>query len=117
MEPLIDPMPEEVDAMARHLLDQASRRGLKLATAESCTGGLVGAILTDVERTSHAFERDFIVYSDEAKAEILDVHQMLIDAEGAVSKAVALAMAKGALAHGRYHSGGDWLCRACGTGR
>lgn len=99
MEPLIDRMPEDVDGMARHLLERASRRGLKLATAESCTGGLIGAILTDVEGTSHAFERGFIVYSDEAKAELLDVRRGLIDAKGAVSKAAALAMATGALTH------------------
>lgn len=99
MQPLIDRMPDDVDALARHLLEQAGRRGLTLATAESCTGGLLGAILTDVEGLSHAFERGFIVYSDAAKAGLLGIARPLIDAEGAVSKAIALAMAQGAIAH------------------
>lgn len=101
MQPLVDRMPDDVDAQARHLLGEASRRGLSLATAESCTGGLLAAILTDVEGLSHAFERGFIVYSDEAKAGLLGIARPLIDTEGAVSKAVALAMAQGALAHSR----------------
>lgn len=97
MDPLVDRLPEAVDVLARDLLQQACNRQLTLATAESCTGGLIGAILTDVEGSSRAYERGFIVYSDEAKAGMLNVPRALIDSEGAVSKAVALAMANGAL--------------------
>ncbi|MGC4251209.1 MAG: CinA family protein [Sphingobium sp.] len=99
MEPLVDRLPEDIDALARHLLEEACGRRLRLATAESCTGGLIGAILTDVEGTSHAFERGFIVYSEDAKVGLLGLSRSLIDAEGAVSRPVALAMAEGALAY------------------
>ncbi len=71
----------------------------RLVAAESCTGGLIGAILTDIEGASHAFERGFIVYSEEAKTGLLAVPPALIEREGAVSKAVAIAMAQGALSH------------------
>tara|TARA_R110000782_G_scaffold78276_8_gene155547 strand:- start:213295 stop:213759 length:465 start_codon:yes stop_codon:yes gene_type:complete len=70
---------------------------LRLAIAESCTGGLLSALLTDVEGTSHAFERGFIVYSVEAKQEMLGVDAALIKDHGAVSAQVAMAMAKGVL--------------------
>ena len=72
-----------------------------LATAESCTGGLVAALLTDVPGSSAAFERGFVTYSNAAKAEMLGVDPALIAAEGAVSAAVARGMASGALAHSR----------------
>lgn len=98
-EPLIERMPSDIDDLARTLLRRACDKGLALATAESCTGGLIAAILTDVEGASHAFERGFVVYSDEAKAGLLSIERDLIDAEGAVSAPVALAMATGALAH------------------
>ncbi|WP_257539688.1 CinA family protein [Sphingobium sp. CFD-1] len=94
MEPLVDRLPEDIDVLARRLLEKACRRHLTLATAESCPGGLIGAVLTDVEGTSHAFERGFIVYSDEAKAGLLGIPRKSIDAEGAVSQPIALAMAK-----------------------
>lgn len=99
MERLIDRLPDDVEEQAQRLLRNACRRSLSLATAESCTGGLIGALLTDIEGASHAFERGFIVYSEDAKTELLDVPRALIDTQGAVSKAVALAMAEGALAH------------------
>ncbi|ALR19772.1 CinA family protein [Sphingobium baderi] len=79
MEPLVDHLPEDIDVLARRLLEEACRRHLTLATAESCTGGLIGAVLTDVEGTSHAFERGFIVYSDEAKASLLGIPRKSID--------------------------------------
>ncbi len=72
-----------------------------LATAESCTGGLVAALLTDVPGSSAAFERGFVTYSNAAKAEMLGVDPALIAAEGAVSEAVARGMASGVLAHSR----------------
>ena len=83
-------------------LAQALReRGLKLVTAESCTGGLIAAACTAVAGSSDWFERGFVTYSNEAKTESLGVDAALIAAHGAVSEAVARAMAEGALAHSR----------------
>ncbi|AEG47849.1 CinA domain protein [Sphingobium chlorophenolicum L-1] len=90
--------PDEVEQGAASLLRACCDRGVKLATAESCTGGLLASLLTDVEGASHAFERGFIVYSDEAKCELLGVARDRIDACGAVSREVAIAMARGAIA-------------------
>lgn len=98
---LVDRLPDDIEDAVRDLLEVACDRSLTLATAESCTGGLIGALLTDVEGCSHAFERGFIVYSAEAKAGMLGIARSLIDEEGVVSEAVALAMVKGALAHSR----------------
>lgn len=72
-----------------------------LATAESCTGGMIAAACTDLAGSSQWFERGFVTYSNEAKAEMLGVPPTLIDQEGAVSEPVARAMADGALAHSR----------------
>ena len=83
-------------------LAQALReRGLKLATAESCTGGLIAAACTAVAGSSDWFERGFVTYSNEAKTESLGVDAALIATHGAVSAEVACAMAGGALAHSR----------------
>jgi len=71
-------------------------RSWKMASAESCTGGLVGATLTELAGSSDWFERGYITYSNEAKIECLEVPQELIEAYGAVSEEVASAMAKGA---------------------
>jgi nicotinamide-nucleotide amidase len=76
-------------------------RGLMLATAESCTGGLVAAACTAVAGSSDWFERGFVTYSNAAKTEMLGVDPALIAAHGAVSREVALAMVEGALAHSR----------------
>jgi nicotinamide-nucleotide amidase len=76
-------------------------RGWKIATAESCTGGLIAAACTAVAGSSDWFERGFVTYSNEAKAELLGVPMALITAHGAVSAEVARAMAEGALAHSR----------------
>jgi nicotinamide-nucleotide amidase len=78
-------------------------RGLKIATAESCTGGLIAAACTAVAGSSDWFERGFVTYSNEAKAELLGVPAALIQAHGAVSAEVARAMAEGALS--RSHAG------------
>ncbi len=81
-------------------LAQALRaRGWKIATAESCTGGLIAAACTAVAGSSDWFERGFVTYSNEAKTESLGVPVALIKAHGAVSAEVARAMAEGALAH------------------
>ncbi|MDT8757440.1 CinA family protein [Sphingomonas psychrotolerans] len=90
-------LPDEVDAAARRLLERACDKDLAIATAESCTGGLLASLFTDVEGASHAFERGFVVYTNEAKAEMLGVPPELIESEGAVSEPVARSMAEGAL--------------------
>jgi nicotinamide-nucleotide amidase len=75
--------------------------GMTIATAESCTGGLIAAACTAVAGSSDWFERGFVTYSNEAKSESLGVPAALIVAHGAVSEEVARAMAEGALAHSR----------------
>ncbi len=74
-------------------------RGWRIATAESCTGGLIAAACTSVDGASDWFERGFVSYSNAAKQSMLDVPAATIEAHGAVSEAVARAMAEGALAH------------------
>ncbi len=76
-------------------------RGLMLATAESCTGGLIAAACTELSGSSDWFERGFVTYSNAAKTELLGVPAALIDEHGAVSEPVARAMAAGALSHSR----------------
>ena len=83
------------------LLARARYWGLTIATAESCTGGMVAAALTDVAGASDVFERGFVTYSNEAKMELLGVKPDTLEAHGAVSEAVAREMAEGALAHSR----------------
>ena len=83
------------------LLDLARATGARIATAESCTGGLIGAALTDVAGSSDVFERGFITYSNDAKVEMLGVRPETLAAHGAVSEEVAAEMASGALAHSR----------------
>ena len=77
------------------------RRGWLLATAESCTGGLIAAACTDLAGSSDWFERGFVTYSNAAKTELLGVPAALIEAHGAVSEPVARAMAEGAVARSR----------------
>jgi nicotinamide-nucleotide amidase len=83
------------------LITLCARRGLKVATAESCTGGLVAATLTEIPGSSAVVERGFVTYSNESKVELLGVDPTLIAQHGAVSDEVALAMAQGALARSR----------------
>ena len=80
---------------------QLLSRGWMLATAESCTGGLIAGACTDLAGSSQWFERGFVTYSNNAKAEMLGVPTAMIDAHGAVSEPVARAMAEGALTHSR----------------
>ena len=82
---------------ASALLDLACDRSLRIATAESCTGGLVAAELTAVPGSSHAFERGFVTYSNAAKMQVLGVSPTTLERHGAVSEAVALEMVHGAL--------------------
>ena len=84
---------------AARIIDTCTRRGLKVASAESCTGGLVMAHLTAIPGSSAVVDRGFVTYSNEAKTAMLGVPARLIESEGAVSEPVALAMAKGAIAN------------------
>jgi nicotinamide-nucleotide amidase len=84
---------------AGRLLGETKSRGYTIATAESCTGGLIAASLAAVPGASASLERGFVTYSNEAKTEMLGVPADLIRQHGAVSKEVALAMVSGALAH------------------
>lgn len=100
-ETLSQVLPDETEEATRRLLQKASERGLRLVTAESCTGGLLASLLTDVQGVAHAFERGFVTYSNEAKNEMLGVGMALIEEKGAVSREVAIAMAEGALVRSR----------------
>jgi nicotinamide-nucleotide amidase len=82
---------------ARAVLDAARRRGWMIATAESCTGGLIFAQLTEIAGSSDVMDRGFVTYSNAAKHDMLGVPAKLIDQFGAVSEPVAQAMAEGAL--------------------
>ncbi len=84
---------------AARLLELARGKGIRIATAESCTGGMVAAAITDVAGSSDVFDRGFVTYSNAAKVTMLGVAQATLDAQGAVSEPVAREMAEGALAH------------------
>jgi nicotinamide-nucleotide amidase len=90
---------DDLAPLASAVLDLCRAARIKLATAESCTGGLVAGTLTDIAGSSDVVERGFVTYSNEAKMELLGVPQALIADHGAVSPHVARAMAEGALAH------------------
>ncbi len=92
---------DELVASARDLLDDLRLSGLKLVTAESCTGGLIAALLTEIPGSSDVLERGFVTYSNDAKVDAIGVPRELIEQFGAVSREVAEAMAKGALAHSK----------------
>lgn len=88
---------EEIYAKVRALLDDCRSRGIHIATAESCTGGLIAAALTEIAGSSDVFERGFVTYQNEAKSENLGVSEHTLIAHGAVSELVAREMAEGAL--------------------
>ena len=97
------PMPREVLESAARVMALAHERDLKLSIAESCTGGLLAALLTDVEGDAHAFERGFVTYTDQSKQDLLSVPAALIAEHSAVSAQVAMAMATGALFGSQGH--------------
>lgn len=85
-----------LETLAARVIDAARARGVMLATAESCTGGLIGAVLTEIAGASDVFDRGFITYSNEAKTDMLGVQPATLRAHGAVSEEVAAEMAAGA---------------------
>jgi nicotinamide-nucleotide amidase len=94
----LDPvLPRKVQDRAERVLEAADARMLKLATAESCTGGLLAALLTDIRGRGHVFDRGFVVYSKDAKCDLLEIAREKVDSCGAVSEPVAVEMAQGAL--------------------
>lgn len=90
-------LPDSVLDKAQRVLDLACDRDLYLATAESCTGGMLAALLTDIPGCSHVFERGFVAYSKDAKCDLLDIEREKVDDCGAVSREIAIDMASGAL--------------------
>lgn len=89
--------PPELAAAATVLLDRCRDQNLRLATAESCTGGLIAALLTEAAGASDVFERGLVTYSNAAKEELLGVPAALLETQGAVSAETARAMAEGTL--------------------
>ena len=92
-------MDEETQDLARRVGERLAARAQSFVAAESCTGGMLAAAITDVAGSSGWFERGFVTYSNAAKAELLGVPEALLNQFGAVSEPVAHAMAEGALAH------------------
>jgi nicotinamide-nucleotide amidase len=94
-------IPDALLAEAESLLAACRAKGIMLATAESCTGGLIAAVLTAIAGSSDVVDRGFVTYSNEAKNEMIGVPMPLIQTHGAVSEDVARAMAEGTLARSR----------------
>jgi len=92
-------LPDDVEQLVVTVLEKAKARDASLATAESCTGGMLASLLTDVPGLSGGFERGFVTYSEQAKCELLGLAQADIDRCGVVSEEVARAMAEGAIAN------------------
>jgi nicotinamide-nucleotide amidase len=88
---------------AEAIIKAIAARGWMLATAESCTGGMIAAAITDIPGSSKALERGFVTYSNEAKIEMLGVARATLNTHGAVSEPVAAEMARGALVHSHAH--------------
>ena len=91
-------LPDSLDEQAERLMHRVCDLGLSVATAESCTGGMLAALLTDIEGAGHGFDRGFVTYSKQAKTELLGISPALLDQNEAVTEVVARAMADGALA-------------------
>jgi nicotinamide-nucleotide amidase len=94
-------LPDHLNAQAERLMHRLCDQGLTVATAESCTGGMLAALLTDIEGAGHGFERGFVSYTTDSKAELLGIAPSLLDQNDAVSEIVARAMAEGALNRSR----------------
>jgi nicotinamide-nucleotide amidase len=96
-ETLAPALPDLLDEQAERLMHRLCGAGLTIATAESCTGGMLAALLTDIEGAGHGFDRGFVTYTMDAKAELLGIDRDLLDRNEAVSEVVSRAMAEGAL--------------------
>ena len=92
-------LPKELDRLAERAMRRLCEKELVVATAESCTGGLLASLLTDIEGCGHGFDRGFVTYSGVAKQQLLGIPEQLVDHDDAVSADVAKAMAEGALKH------------------
>lgn len=90
-------LPSELDRKAEQAMRRLCEKQLTVATAESCTGGLLASLLTDIEGCGHGFDRGFVTYGGEAKQELLGVSSELVSRNDAVNEEVARAMAQGAL--------------------
>lgn len=90
-------LPKDIVALARRVIEENAKIGRTVTLAESCTGGLVAAALTEIAGSSAVLDRGFVTYSNEAKMEMLGVSADILEAVGAVSEACVYAMAKGAL--------------------
>ena len=90
--------PDDITRLATSVLIECRSRGFKIVTAESCTGGLIAAALTEIAGSSDVVDRGFVTYSNESKIAMLGVTAQSLEAHGAVSKEVALEMAAGAIA-------------------
>jgi nicotinamide-nucleotide amidase len=97
-ETLSSVLPTDLEARIHRVLRSLFDRGLMVTAAESCTGGLLSSILTDVDGYGRVFDRGFVAYSETAKTALLGVRPEILASDGAVSEAVAIAMAEGALA-------------------
>lgn len=94
-------MTERLDTLAARLGERLLARGWRLATAESCTGGWVAKVVTDIPGSSAWFDRGFVTYSNAAKQDMLAVRAATLETLGAVSEGTAMEMAAGAIAHSR----------------
>lgn len=94
-------LPADLDRKAERTMRRLCDKGLVVATAESCTGGMLASLLTDIEGCGHGFDRGFVAYSGKAKQELLGLPAELVDHNDAVNADVARAMAEGALNRGR----------------
>lgn len=96
-------LPADLNERAERLMKALCDCDWTVATAESCTGGLLAALLTDIQGASHGFDRGFVTYTKQSKADLLGIDRDLLDRNDAVSEAVARAMAEGALAKSEAH--------------
>jgi nicotinamide-nucleotide amidase len=94
-------LPDHLDEQAERLMHSVCDQELTVATAESCTGGMLAALLTDIEGAGHGYERGFVTYSEQSKTELLGIDPDMLKRNEAVSEAVARAMAEGALSRSR----------------
>jgi nicotinamide-nucleotide amidase len=94
-------LPDHLDEQAERLMHRLCDRELTVATAESCTGGMLAALLTDIEGAGHGYDRGFVTYTKDAKAKLLGIGRDILDRNEAVSEVVARAMAEGALARSK----------------